>query len=324
MNEKEIHMDKELLVKLYSTMYRIRRFEERGVKLYRQGHIRGYFHPYWGQEAIAAGVCAALGPDDYITSTHRGHGHCVAWGADLDRMFAELLGKKTGYCKGLGGSMHIADYSKGNLGANGVVGSGVPIAVGAALGISIRDQKRVVATFTSDGGSNIGSFLEGLNLASAWKLPVIFIIENNQYAVSTPIEDATGEPELYKRGDGFGVEGIRVDGNDVVQVYGMAKSYADRCRKKEGPFLMECLTFRKSGHHVNDPGAYLPEEKVTYYSKHDPLQVGKQYLRDKGINDKEIGSMEKEIENEMDRAVQFAIDSPELTREEFGEMMEEY
>jgi TPP-dependent pyruvate/acetoin dehydrogenase alpha subunit len=318
-------IDKELLVSLYRTMVQIRKFEEQGVKLYRQGEIRGYFHPYWGEEAIAAGVCAALTADDYITSTHRGHGHCVAWGADLDRMFAELLGKKTGYCKGLGGSMHIADYSRGNLGANGVVGSGVPIAVGAALGINIRGTNQVVACFTTDGGANNGSFLEGLNLAAAWKLPVIFVIENNQYAVSTPIEESTGEPELYKRGIGFGVESVRIDGNDVLEVYKTARSFTERCRQKEGPFLMECLTFRKSGHHVNDPGAYLPEDKVAYYAKHDPLLVGKDTLLNTGtMKESDIRELEQEVMEEIDSAVEFGIRSPELSVEEFKEMMEEY
>jgi acetoin:2,6-dichlorophenolindophenol oxidoreductase subunit alpha len=317
-------IEKELLIQLYTTMYKIRKFEEAGVKLYRQGEIRGYFHPYWGEEAIATGVCAALGADDYITSTHRGHGHCVAWGADLNRMFAELLGKKTGYCQGLGGSMHIADYSMGNLGANGVVSSGVPIATGAALGIKIRNGNQVVACFTSDGGSNNGSFLEGLNLAAAWKLPVIFVIENNQFAVSTPIEASTGETELYRRGIGFGVESIRIDGNDVTQVYGTARGFMERCRSKEGPFLMECLTFRKSGHHVNDPGAYLPEEKVAYYARHDPLVIGKKKMEELGLSENEITEMEEKVNQEIKEAVKYGISSPELSAVEFIQMVEDY
>jgi acetoin:2,6-dichlorophenolindophenol oxidoreductase subunit alpha len=242
-------LSKDLLLSFYTTMYKIRRFEEEGIKLYRQGHIRGYFHPYWGEEAIATGVCHALSRDDYITSTHRGHGHCIAWGAQLDRMVAELLGKKTGYCKGLGGSMHIADVTSGNLGANGIVASGVPIGVGAALGVWNRNEKRVVAVFLSDGSSNIGSFSEGLNLAATWNLPVLFIIENNQYAVSTPIENSTGEPELYKRGAGYGVKSSRIDGNDVMEVYETALEYATECRKGNGPFLIE----HRFSHHVKFP-----------------------------------------------------------------------
>ena len=315
---------KDFLISLYKTMYRIRTFEENGIKLYRQGHIRGYFHPYWGEESIATGVCAAMNSDDYITSTHRGHGHCLAWGADINRMFAELLGKKAGYCKGLGGSMHIADYSKGNLGANGIVGSGTPIAVGAALGVSIRGEKKVVATFVSDGGSNIGSFLEGLNLASAWKLPVIFVIENNQYAVSTSIEESTGETELYKRGIGFGVESVRIDGNDVIEVYETANSFADRCRNDEGPFLMECVTFRKSGHHINDPGLYLPKDKVEFYKKHDPLNVGGEYLKKGGINDEKIKMIQNDVLDEIKSAVDFALKAEEMTNEEFLNFVEGY
>jgi pyruvate dehydrogenase E1 component alpha subunit len=314
----------DLLLSLYTTMYKIRVFEEQGIKLYRQGHIRGYFHPYWGEEAIATGVCASMTTDDFITSTHRGHGHCLAWGADINRMFAELLGKKAGYCKGLGGSMHIADYTKGNLGANGVVGSGTPIAVGAALGISIRGEKSVVATFVSDGGSNIGSFLEGLNLAAAWKLPVLFVIENNQFAVSTPIEDSTGEIELYKRGIGFGVESVRVDGNNVLEVYETANGFVERARNGEGPFLMECMTFRKSGHHVNDPGLYMPKDKLDYYEKHDPLVLGKDNLKDAGLSEEDINEIEKTALKEVKDAVEFALKSEEMTEVEFLKFVEEY
>ncbi len=316
---------RDFLVSLYTTMYKIRRFEEQAIKLYRDGYIRGYFHPYLGEEAIATGVCAAMDEKDYITSTHRGHGHCLAWGADLKIMYAELLGKENGYCKGLGGSMHIADYTKNNLGANGIVGSGVPIAVGAALGISIRKEKQMVSTFVSDGGSSIGSFLEGLNLAAAWKLPVLFIIENNQFAVSTPIEDSTGETELYKRGIGFGLESVRLDGNDVLKVYEIAKSFVERCKNGEGPFLMECITFRKGGHHINDPGLYLPKEKVDYYKLHDPLLIGKKHLIElAGLSENEIVEIGKLVMTEIKAAIDFAIKSPEMSKENFLKFVEEY
>lgn len=221
--------------------------------------------------------------------------------------------------------MHIADYTKNNLGANGIVGSGVPIAVGAALGISIRKEKQMVSTFTSDGGSSIGSFLEGLNLASAWKLPVLFVIENNQYAVSTPIEDSTGETELYKRGIGFGVESVRLDGNDVLEVHKIAKSFVDRCKKGEGPFLMECVTFRKSGHHVNDPGLYLPKEKVDHYKLHDALVIGKKHLAElAGLSENDILEIEKLAMSEIKGAIDFAIKSPEMSEESFLKFVEEY
>jgi acetoin:2,6-dichlorophenolindophenol oxidoreductase subunit alpha len=324
MNNKELN-NSSLLLDLYTTMLRIRRFEEEGVKLYRNGDIRGYFHPYWGEEAIATGVCKAMEESDYITSTHRGHGHCIAWGADLKTMFAELLGRENGYCKGLGGSMHIADYTKNNLGANGIVGSGVPIAVGAALGAKIRNRNSVVATFISDGGSNIGSFLEGLNLASAFKLPVLFVIENNQYAVSTPIEQSTGEPELYKRGIGFGIEGLRINGNNVREVYETASDFINRCRKGEGPLILECLTFRKSGHHVNDPGLYLPEEKVKFYSDNDPLKVAKKLLlSEEGKTEEEINHVESEVSKEIAAAVKYALESEVMSVESFLKFAETY
>lgn len=316
---------RELLLSFYQMMFKIRRFEEEGVKLYRQGYIRGYFHPYWGQEAIAAGVCSALRKDDYITSTHRGHGHCIAWGADLDRMFAELLGKKTGYCKGLGGSMHIADVTSGNLGANGVVASGVPIGVGAALGIRNRDEDKVVAVFLSDGGTNIGSFTEGLNLAATWQLPVIFIIENNQYAASTPIEQSTAETELYKRGIGYGVKSIRVNGNDVVEVYDQTMEFSKACRNRNGPCLIEALTYRKSGHHVNDPGEYMPREKMEYYTKNDPLVIARQYLESmEGFREREIPHIEKEVNHEITEAIKSGQESPEMSRQEFLDFIEGY
>lgn len=315
----------DLLKSLYKTMYTIRLFENEGVKLYRDGFIRGYFHPYWGEEAIATGVCTALKKGDFITSTHRGHGHCIAWGAELQRMFAELLGKKSGYCKGLGGSMHIADITSGNLGANGVVASGVPIGVGAALGIKIRKEKKVCAVFVSDGGTNIGSFSEGLNLAAAWKVPVIFVIENNQYAVSTPIEDSTGEPQLYKRGIGYGVKSIRIDGNDVLEVYDTCYDFAQKCREGQGPFLIEAVTFRHSGHHVNDPGKYLPKEKLEHYLKNDPLTKGKDFLKNiAGMDDASISRIEENVKKEIRKAVAFAKEDPEMTSEEFFQFIEQY
>ena len=190
---------KKFLMNLYKKLYTIRIYETRCIQLYRQGSIRGYFHPYIGEEAIAVGVCAALEDNDYITSTHRGHGHCIARGAEIKRMVAELLGKKTGYCKGLGGSMHIADFSAGNLGANGIVGGSIPLGAGAALGAYIRGEDRVTVVFTSDGAANNGVFGETLNMAAIWNLPLLVIVENNRYASTTPIEKSTRDPDIYKR-----------------------------------------------------------------------------------------------------------------------------
>jgi pyruvate dehydrogenase E1 component alpha subunit len=316
---------KNFLLDLYGTMYTIRRFEETGVKLYRQGLIRGYFHPYWGEEAIATGVCAAMQSSDYIVSTHRGHGHCIAWGADLGKMMAELLGKKSGYCRGLGGSMHIADHTQGNLGANGIVGSGAPIGVGAALGSKIRGEDRVTVIFTSDGAASIGSFSESLNLAATWNLPAIFVLENNQYAATTPVESTTAEPELHKRGMGYAVKGFRIDGNNVLEVYEQTKKCVNECREGKGPMLIECVTFRKSGHHVNDPGQYMPAEKIEYYARHDPLILGKESLQQHpDIDDHAIAALEQRIDKGLEEALAFAKSSEAMSIREFMTFINEY
>lgn len=316
---------KEFLAELYKMLYTIRVFETECIKLYRQGLIRGYFHPYLGEEAIAVGVCAALEEKDYITSTHRGHGHCIAKGAEIKKMVAELLGKKTGYCAGFGGSMHIADLSKGNLGANAIVGANIPLGVGAALGVTLRAEDRVTVVFTTDGAVNNGVFSESLNLAAIWNVPMILVVENNQYAVSTPIEQATRETDLYKRGIGLGVESFSVDGNDVLEVYEKTKQAATRCREGKGPILMEAKTYRHGGHHVNDPGHYLPKEKLEYYNTHDPVIIGQKYLMEKGKATKEeIEAINAVVDREMEGAIDFAKKSPDPSIEEFLEMVEAY
>jgi len=316
---------KEFLTELYRQLYTIRVFETRCVRLYRQGLIRGYFHPYLGEEAIGVGVCAALEPRDYITSTHRGHGHCIARGADLKPMVAELLGRETGYCKGRGGSMHIADVSAGNLGANGIVAGGIPIGLGAALGTSIRGEDRVTVVFASDGASNNGVFAESLNMAGAWRLPLLMVIENNQYAVSTPIETVTREPDLYKRGLGYGIESFKVDGNDVLAVHERARDAVEQCRKGEGPVLMEAKTYRQTGHHVNDPGHYMPRERLEYYMGRDPVKLGRQYLLEMGGADEaEAKELEAAVEKAMEEAVEFAVNSPQPSVDEFLTQVESY
>ncbi|MCD4699225.1 MAG: thiamine pyrophosphate-dependent dehydrogenase E1 component subunit alpha, partial [Phycisphaerae bacterium] len=288
---------KEFLIDLYKTLYSIRVFETRCIKLYRQGLIRGYFHPYLGEEAIATGVCAALEEKDYIVSTHRGHGHCIARGAELRRMVAELLGKETGYCAGRGGSMHIADIAKGNMGANGIVGAGIPLGVGAALGSSIRGDKQVTAVFFSDGATNNGVFAEAMNLAAIWDLPLIMVLENNHYAVSTPIEKVCRTKDICERGKGYGVESFVVDGNDVLEVYKKTKAAAERCRNGKGPVLMECKTYRHAGHHVNDPGAYMPKDKLDYYKSRDPVESGRKYLLNKGkATEDQVAAIEADID----------------------------
>jgi acetoin:2,6-dichlorophenolindophenol oxidoreductase subunit alpha len=315
---------KEFLAGLYRTLYTIRVFETRCVQLYRQGLIRGYFHPYLGEEAIATGVCAALEEGDYIASTHRGHGHCIARGGRIDRMAAELLGKSTGYCKGLGGSMHIADVAAGNLGANGIVGAGIPIGVGAALTCSLRETDRVAVTFTSDGAANNGVFGESLNLAAIWNLPFILVIENNQYAVSTPIESVSRDPDLYRRGLAYGIQSLQVDGNDVLEVYTRTADAVALCRKGQGPVLLEAKTYRQTGHHVNDPGTYMPRERLEHYKAKDPVALGRRYLAEAGTEEAEIRAVEEAVESALERAVDFARESPVLSPREFEEIVEGY
>ena len=316
---------REILEKIFSTAYKIRVFETEGIKLYRQGHIRGYFHPYLGQEGIATGVCAALTDGDYIASTHRGHGHCIAWGADVNRMVAELLQKETGYCKGYGGSMHIADISVGNLGANGIVGAGTPLGVGAALANQVRGSDAVTVTFTTDGASNNGTFLESLNLAAIWNLAFILVIENNQYAVSTKIEEATRDTDLYKRGQAIGVESHQVDGNDPLAVYQLTKEAAETCRKGKGPVLIEAKTFRHMGHHVNDPGKYMPEDRLAYYKERDPVDRARASLRSMAdVDDATIDAIEAEIAAEFAEAVEFSKSSGEVSPESFRAFAAEY
>jgi len=308
---------KDFLKGLYKTLYTIRVFELEGIKLYRQGFIRGYFHPYLGEEAIAVGVCGALQENDYILSTHRGHGHCIAKGASVDQMVAELLGKETGYCRGLGGSMHIADLSKGNLGANGVVGANIPMAVGVALGIRIRKEDRVVVAFSSDGATCNGTFGESLSLAVMWDLPLIMVIENNQYAVSTPISEVSRTDDLYPRAAGFGAEAYKVDGQDVIKVYEGTLKAIDICKKNRGPVVIEALTYRHAGHHVNDPGKYMPQEKLEYYRKHDPLPICQRYLEKAGLSVDEIREIERQVDRTMEKAIEFAVNSPEPDLQQF-------
>jgi TPP-dependent pyruvate/acetoin dehydrogenase alpha subunit len=302
-----------VLLGMYRNIYATRRFELRCIELYRQGHIRGYLHPYLGEEAVAAGACAALRPDDYIVSTHRGHGHCISKGADLRFMMAEITGKATGYCKGRGGSMHISSKQVNNLGANGIVGGGIPIAAGAAMGITVRQTDQVVIAFFSDGASNNGVFPESLNMAGIYRLPVIFMLENNHYAVSTPIECATGCCELAGRGPAYGVPGICVDGNDAVAVYRETSRAVARARRAEGPTLIEAKTFRHGGHHVNDPGLYMDPQILAAWKARDPLALLQQVI----ANPERIRGIEEKVDAELEAAVEFAARSPEPDVEEF-------
>jgi TPP-dependent pyruvate/acetoin dehydrogenase alpha subunit len=306
-----------LLLSMYECALTIRRFEQRAIEQYRVGNIRGYLHPYLGEEGIAVGAITALEPDDYIVSTHRGHGHALAKGHDPKLMMAELFGKETGYCHGRGGSMHVASRSIRNLGANGIVGGGLAIGDGAALAIKQRGGKQVVVAFCSDGSSANGIWHESMNLAAIWNLPVIFVLENNQYAVSTPIRDSARVDQLSERAVAYGIPGCTVDGNDAAVVYGAMQEPLRRARAGEGPTLLECMTFRHGGHHVNDPGLYLPADQLKRWKDHDPLIVLRERMSKAGVEEAAITAIDESVERVMDEAVAFAEASPNPSVEEF-------
>ena len=307
----------QLLLAMYETAATIRRFEQRAIEQYRLGNIRGYLHPYLGEEGIAVGSIAALDPDDYIVSTHRGHGHAIAKGHEPRRMMAELFGKETGYCRGRGGSMHVASRAIRNLGANGIVAGGLGIADGAAMAIKQQGGSDVVVAFCSDGSSAIGMWHESINLAAIWDLPVIFVLENNQYAVSTPIRDSARVEHLSSRAAGYGIPGFTVDGNDAAVVYGAMQEPIRRARAGEGPTLIECMTFRHGGHHVNDPGLYLPADELERWKARDPLIILRGRLARAGVDGPTVDAIDERVEQVMEDAVQFATDSPSPSVEAF-------
>jgi TPP-dependent pyruvate/acetoin dehydrogenase alpha subunit len=297
---------------MYRMMYLIRLFEEKAMQLYNEGINRGALHPYSGEEAIAAGVCLSLIEGDYITSTHRGHGHCLAMGGDPSKMLAELLGKKSGYCNGKGGSMHIADIGLGILGANGIVGGGIPISVGAGIALDNMDKKNVVVCFFGDGASNTGGFHESLNMASIWKLPIIFVCENNFYAISSNLKDSMNIFDISERARSYNIKGYSIDGNDVEIVYKTAKKARDLAVGRNGPVLIEAKTYRLYGHWIADPQIYRSVKEVNKWKKKDPILIFKEKLLEKKIvSIQEIKDIEKEIEEEISNAEKFAKSSPE-------------
>jgi TPP-dependent pyruvate/acetoin dehydrogenase alpha subunit len=306
-----------LLLAMYETAVTIRRFEQRAIEQYRLGNIRGYLHPYLGEEAIAVGSIAAIEPDDYIVSTHRGHGHAIAKGHEPRRMMAELFGRETGYCRGRGGSMHVASRSVRNLGANGVVAGGLGIATGAALAIKQRRGSELVVAFCSDGSSANGMWHESLNLAAIQDLPVLFVLENNQYAVSTPIRDSARVEHLSSRAAGYGMPGVTVDGNDAAVVYEAMAEPIRRARAGEGPSLIECMTYRQGGHHVNDPGLYLPPDELAAWKARDPLIVLRDRLAGAGVDEAAIAAVDERVEQLIEEAVQFATASPNPSLADF-------
>ena len=310
-------MEAAILKELYEKVLTIRRFEQSAIEQYRLGNIYGYLHPYTGEEAIAVGAISALKPNDFIVSTHRGHGHAIAKGHDLALMMAELFGKSTRYCRGRGGSMHVANLKQFNLGANGIVGGGIPIATGAGMAIKQKETDQVVLSFFSDGAVNNGVFHESLNLAAIYHLPIIFILENNQYAASTPVERMNLVKDLYLQAAGYGIPGITMDGNDVVKINAAVQEPIARARTGEGPTLIEFKTYRHSGHHVNDPGAYMPQETMAYWKAKDPVDIMRNHLVSAGVKESEIAKIDHSVEEKMEAAVRFAKESPEPSAEEF-------
>jgi pyruvate dehydrogenase E1 component alpha subunit len=312
-----LNLTKEKLVEMFKRMLEIRFFEEKVFDLYAQNLVPGTIHLYLGEEAVAVGVCTALNKNDYITSTHRGHGHCIAKGAELKRTMAEILGKKTGYCKGKGGSMHIADFKIGMLGATAVVGAGLPIAVGAGLSAKLGKANQVVACFFGEGASNQGTFHESINLAATWHLPVIFVCENNLYAMGTRQSTVMAIKNIADRAAAYGIPGIAVDGNDVLAVYEATQKAVEKARKGEGPTLIECKTYRHKGHSRVDPAKYRPKEEVEEWLAKDPIKRFKQkLLQTNALTESEIQQIEKEVSTEIEETVKFAKESPYPAPEE--------
>ncbi|PMP82319.1 MAG: pyruvate dehydrogenase (acetyl-transferring) E1 component subunit alpha [Caldisericum exile] len=301
-----MELPKELLVKFYKDMVRIRTFELKAEELFLQGKLPGFIHLYIGEEAIAVGAMANLRVEDYITSTHRGHGHMIAKGASMRKMMAELYGKKHGYCKGKGGSMHIADVSIGVLGANGEVGGGLPIAVGAGMAIKLQKKDNVVISFFGDGASNRGAFHEALNWASVFKLPVIFLNENNQFASTERVQETTSVENISDRAVGYNMPGVSIDGNDVIAVYETVKE-AERARKGGGPTLIEAKTYRLKGHFVGDPQLYRTKEEVDQRWPNEPISRFERKLIEGGyLTGKEKEQIWYDAKAEVEDSVQFA------------------
>jgi len=303
-------LDNNTILDLYSTMLKIRFFEETQAKVYVNEQV-GFTHLYIGQEAIAAGVCANLKKDDYITSTHRGHGHVIAKGGDIKRMMAELYGRVDGYCKGRSGSLHIADFSIGVLGANGIVAAGIPIATGAAYSAKYRGTDQISVAFFGDGATTQGAFHEAVNMGSAWDLPVVYVIENNMYLVGTRFNRVCKVcDKLSLKAKGYGIEGVDIDGNDVIKVYETAKKAIKKARDKKGPTLINCLTYRHHTHFEGDIDT-RDEEEVREWSSKDPIKrIESKIIKDGLLDEPGIERKRKDIQAEVDEAVEFARKSP--------------
>ncbi|WP_188603462.1 thiamine pyrophosphate-dependent dehydrogenase E1 component subunit alpha [Vulcanisaeta souniana] len=314
-------LSKDKLMWMYETMVKIRLHENKAAELFAQGKIKGFVHLYVGEEAVATGVMAALKPGDVITGTHRSHGHYIAKGGDLKASFAELFGKRTGSNKGKGGSMHIADPSIGMLGANGMVGGGIPHAVGAALAFKLLGKDNVAVAFFGEGGSNQQNFHEAINLAAIWKLPVVFVCENNLYQISLHYSKQQLITSVAERGKAYGIPGVSVDGQDVLAVYETTKEAVDRARRGEGPTLIEARTYRFRGHFEGDPQIYRSKDELEWWMNNkDPIKLFEKYLLERSMATREeLDAVWKRVSNEVDEAVKFALDSPYPGPEELYE-----
>ena len=305
-------MERSLALDLYRQMILIRKFEEKLYDLFLTRIMPGTMHQYNGQEAVAAGVCAHLEPDDYVTSTHRGHGHCVAKGADLKAVMAEMFAKTTGCCRGAGGSMHIADFNVGMLGANGIVAGGIPIAVGAAWSCQYKNNEKVSVAFFGDGAVNEGAFHEAVNLAAVWRLPALFVCENNLYGFSTHYKRTMLLDDIAQRALGYGIAGEAVDGMDVMAVYDAAGRAVERARAGEGPTLLECKTYRYRGHSRMENPTYRTKEELEEWKKKDPIDRHNQWMKSElGVEEDEREAIHAQVDREIEEAVRFAEESPD-------------
>lgn len=313
----DVGLDKTRLVQMYEKMTRIRAYEEKVTELYAMGRLPGFLHSYAGEEAVAVGICANLRRGDYVTSTHRADGHCIARGTSVSSLMAEAMGRRSGCCNGKGGSMHVVDIENGVLGASGIVGSGIPIAVGAGLSARIRRTDQVSVAFFGDGAVPTGAFHESVNLAAAWNLPVLFVCENNRYSTWTPFSDVSRTENVADRAAGYGIPGIVVDGMDVISVYNVGREAVSRARSEKGPTLIECKTYRFSGHHTGDPDTYRPKAEKDEWIRKDPIKKLREVLMTEGFaSEEELNRIEETARREIGESVGFSEAQPYPANEE--------
>jgi len=306
-------LDKQFLIDLYRKMMEAREFEEQLYYLFMTEKMPGTMHQATGQEAIAVGVISALNDDDYVTSTHRGHAHCIAKGLSINLMMAEMFAKRTGSCKGMGGSLHLSDFNQGMLGAFGIVAAGIPIATGAALSARVRGTNQVTVCFLGDGAINEGVFHESLNMASLWKLPVVYVIENNQYALSMNNDLSSAVVDLASRGCSYDIPGEQIDGTNVLEINKAARRAIESARSGQGPTILECISYRFRGHSRFEPAKYRPDDEVNYWKENDPIVRYKNALIQNDIVDKEfLESIDGSVSESISEAIEFAKNSEDV------------